>query len=230
MSDLSANFSCIAIETATKHASVAVCNGLQEASVELVDSQQSSREIYKAIATALDETGLRKADVKCIAFGQGPGSFTGVRVAASAAQGLAYALQVPVCRVSTLAALAWNAHIKHGVDSVIACLDARMGEAYVGHYRCKVDAIAAISVDALVHPDSFAIPSEAAGGFAAGDGWGVWPQMLGNDHATEPGMDTDVWPTAIAILQLARFMHSSGDTVSPENALPNYLRDKVTHS
>ena len=118
------SFRCLAIETATSQPSIAVATEEQVCSVVLSDSRNSSRQLYQSINQLLNQAELRPDQLDCVAFGCGPGSFTGVRVAAGAAQALAYANSVPVCRVSTLAALALAGGLEHGELPVAACLDA----------------------------------------------------------------------------------------------------------
>ena len=141
MPESSANtpFRCLAIETATQRGSVAVCDDDAVFTVQLDETTGSSRQIYKAIAAALDRASLQRADLQCIAFGNGPGSFTGVRVATAVAQALAFALSIPVIPVSTLAAIAVEAGRSRGMEPVAVCLDARMGEVYTAVYRFAAD-------------------------------------------------------------------------------------------
>ena len=182
------------------------------------------------VAKLLARLDLEPADLDCVAFGCGPGSFTGVRVAASATQGLAFARGIPVCQVSTLQALAWQglAQYKQTPPTAVAVsLDARMGEAYVGVYDVVAGQPGAASyVDALVKPEDFSLLDTCPHALALGEGWRVFPQLRsGHEGSCEP----DVWPTAIGVLELARRQFAAGDTLAPAAALPNYLRNKVTY-
>ncbi len=219
-------FRCVAVETATARGSVAACDGGRLVVRTLDNSQTSSREIFRTIAGVLDQLALSPGDLDCIAFGCGPGSFTGVRVAASAAQGLAYAQDLPVCRVSSLEALAATALKVRPAPSIAACLDARMGEAFLGvyaldssgHLQCELS-------DMLIDPQRFRLVDDHPGAFAAGAGWEEWPAMLAGHEA---GKDSSVWPEAQAVLEIARDMYARGDVLKAYEALPNYVRDKVT--
>ncbi len=219
-------FRCVAVETATARGSVAACDGGRVVVHVLDNSQTSSREIFRAVAAVLDQLALSPGDLDCIAFGCGPGSFTGVRVAASAAQGLAYAKEIPVCRVSSLEALAATALRVHPASTIAACLDARMGEAFLGvyaqdssgHLQCEL-------TDMLIDPQRFRLVDDHPGAFAAGAGWEEWPAMLAGHEA---GKDGSVWPEAQAVLEIARDMYACGDVLKAYEALPNYVRDKVT--
>ena len=226
-------FRCLAIETATNVCSVAACNGDETAQLQLEDSRSSSRQLYLSLKNVLARVNLVVDDIDCIAFGCGPGSFTGVRVAAAAAQGLAYAQSIPVCRVSTLAALAAVAHRQSGADNIAVNLDARMGEAYVASYRFSKSAVPeAVIVDSLVRPDDPLVSKLAVPGsdwLPAGNGWAVFPEMAaaaGVQIADEPA---EIWPDALALLDFAREQFAAGNCIAADAALPNYLRNKVTY-
>jgi tRNA threonylcarbamoyladenosine biosynthesis protein TsaB len=226
-------FRCLAIETATNVCSVAACNGDETAQLQLEDSRSSSRQLYLSLKDVLARVNLVVDDIDCIAFGCGPGSFTGVRVAAAAAQGLAYAQSVPVCRVSTLAALAAVARRQSGADNIAVNLDARMGEAYVASYRFNNAAVPeAIIADSLIRPDDPLVSKLAVPGsdwLPAGNGWAVFPEMAaaaGVQIAEEP---TEIWPDALAVVDFAREQFAAGTCIAADAALPNYLRNKVTY-
>jgi tRNA threonylcarbamoyladenosine biosynthesis protein TsaB len=219
-------FRCVSLETATAQGSVAACSGEQVAIRKLNDAKTSSREIFGVVAEVLEELELQPGDLDCIAYGCGPGSFTGVRVAASAAQGLAFAQALPVCRVSSLEAMAASVMRQRSVSKVAACLDARMDEAYLGVYstvgngrlQCEFN-------DALINPEEYKLVASYPDAFAAGNGWEIWPAMLtGHDAQT----DFSVWPQAYDVLELARIQFADGLTIAPAQALPNYVRDNVT--
>ena len=219
-------FKCLALETATSHGSVVACHGDQLAVASLADSKTSSREIFGVIERVLTELDLQPAALDCIAYGCGPGSFTGVRVAASAAQGLAYANGLPVCRVSSLEALAASVIDAESVSCVAACLDARMGEAFLGVYSSTEEGeLQCDFSDALINPQEFRLIEHYPAAFAGGNGWDAWPDMLAGHSA---GVNVDVWPEAAGVLQLARKQFAAGIVIDAANALPNYVRDNVT--
>ena len=219
-------FKCVALETATSHGSVAASNGEQLAVRLLGDSKTSSREIFGLIASVLAEVGLQPAELDCIAYGCGPGSFTGVRVAASAAQGLAYANALPVCRVSSLEAMAAGLMREQSVATVAACLDARMGEAFLGVYSNQANGqLQCEFTDALIDPNEFRLADHYPTALAVGNGWAAWPDMLA-EHSAD--VDTSVWPDASVVLELARNQFAAGQVIAAADALPNYVRDNVT--
>lgn len=222
-------FRCVAIETSGSQGSVAACNGERVEQLVLADSRASSRKLYGMLRQVLSNTGLRIAELDCVAFGCGPGSFTGLRVAASAAQALAYSRALPVSRVSSLAALAVAACRQCGSGLIASCSDARMGEAYFGLY--EIDSQGLISQqlpDQLVHPGSFRFGAAPGSVCAAGGGWSAFPELLANHGALVRDRQFGIFPDARAVLQVAKQDFLTGRMVEAREALPNYLRDKVT--
>lgn len=223
-------FRCLALETSAGGGSVAACSGDQAAAVSLPDTQGSSRNIFKAIRNVLAELSLVPGDLDCIAFGCGPGSFTGVRVATSAAQGLAYALQRPVCRVSSLSALAVGAFAAHGPCRIAVCVDARMGEVYTGLYSVMATGeVHALAEDSICAPENYRLQSKESGWLAAGNGWAVYPALHEHNRAFIAATDTMLVPLATGVLQLA-MAQAKADIpwLTASEALPHYVRDKVT--
>jgi len=220
MSDIA----CIAIETSTRKGSVAACiNGRTEQRM-LDEDQTSSRQIYQIINELLHALDARMANFDCIAFGCGPGGFTGLRVATSVAQALAYSVGLPVCRVSTLAGLAAPALADAELAAV--CLDARMGEAYVGIYSKSQSGELIVEMeDCLVNPAEFRLSERAPDAVAVGPGWQEWEVMLEGFHGS---VMSECHPEAAEILQLAKVMYAQGKTVQAAEALPNYVRNTVT--
>ena len=223
-------FACLAVETATDVCTVAAANAGEVFIVELPDPQASVRDIYHSINGVVSQAGLSLAELDCIAFGAGPGSFTGIRVAASVAQSLAFGFNLPVCRVSSLAVLAAGARHRHDVNRVAACIDARKGQAYLGIYQFADDGtISNVIADQLVDPLAYRLDPDRPA-FAAGPGWASYPNFASLQGATIVGSDVTVKPMAADLLMLAQTQFRRGETVDAQSALPNYLRDRVTGS
>jgi tRNA threonylcarbamoyladenosine biosynthesis protein TsaB len=223
-----ADFCCLAVETATDYPSVALVRGSQLAVRAAEGLQTPSRSIYNWVQELLDETGIRLDQLDCLAFGAGPGSFTGVRVAAALAQALGFSRQLPVVPVSTLAALAMGGFRASQGQSVSCCLDARMGQVYFAVYAPDEDqGVRVLREDALLQPEEVSCAGLSSC-FAAGPGWLVYPGL--GDRFVLTGLDAGLRPSAtdVATLAYAKFMR--GQTVVPALALPNYLRDRVTSS
>lgn len=219
----------LALDTATECCSVALL-----ADGGLIDRQQLSgrhhgEHVLPMIEAVLAEAGLVRAQLDGIAVGRGPGGFTGVRLAVSVAQGLAFALDRPVVTVSSLAALAMEAPVDDA--AILAVIDARMGEVYAGAFRPVADGLVeAANEECVAAADALDLPAASAWN-VVGTGWGGYADALGQRltgalrHA-----DAERYPQArhVARLALPRFM--AGDVLAPEQALPVYLRDKVAQT
>ena len=226
MSD--SNFRCLAIESSAGTGSLAVSDGQNLFTDTWSGAAQESRHLYQRVSALLSSAGLALRDLDAIAFGCGPGTFTGLRVTAAAAQSLAFGAALPVVRVSSLAALAAGAWRRHQKAPIAACLDARMGEAYLGLYDIDAqESLVARLADALIQPESFRLP-EVTGIVAAGNGWSACPQLLDNHAARIAVQDFARVPAAKDVLVLAASMFKAGQVTTAEHALPNYLRDQVT--
>ncbi len=227
LQSLPESFACVAIETSTPVSSIAACRAGQVAQAEYGSPGRESRHVYSCVRDVLREVGASLEALDCVAFGCGPGGFTGLRVGAAVAQALAYGAGLPVCRVSSLATLAAAAMRLHRVECVAACVDARMGEAYVGVYRNRGDGLEAEVPDCLVAPDEFRLPLSRAA-FAAGPGWAAYPRMAAAHAPALTATDSEVMPTAEVLLALAAREYRAGNIVPPHEAVPNYVRDRVT--
>jgi len=213
----------LALETSTEYCSVALWldGGVISRCEPAV--QKHSEMLIAMLATLLGEAGFRLRDMDGIAFGKGPGSFTGVRIACGTAQGLAFGASLPVAGICTLEALAEAS----GKEKVIAALDARMGEIYHAAYEKRDGGWAVLSEPCLCKPEG-APPVPGDGWFGMGSGFAMHREALSGRHAGQlEGMDGTAMPqaAAIAVLGAARFAEGRGADVA--EALPLYLRDKV---
>lgn len=214
----------LAFEASTRRLSAALWfeGSLAEKSADVPNG--GSERLLPWAHELLAEAGLHLTQLDGLAFGAGPGGFTGLRLACGVTQGLAFGLDLPVAPVGTLAALA----LESGEDRALACLDARMHEVYVAAYEVAEDGV----VERLA-------PKVGAGGTAplpAGENWcGV-----GDGFTTAHGetlrrrmgarlvsVDAAVYPTAAAVARLAAPLLSRGKGVIAAQALPFYVRDKV---
>lgn len=218
----------LALDTATECCSVALLTAAGVLEDHRLAPRQHAALILPMIEGLLAEAGLTRHALDVIAFGRGPGAFTGLRIAAGVAQGLALGLGRPVVPVSTLAALAQAS----AAQRVLAALDARLGEVYFGYYtRGGDDLVVADAADGLAPPDAIALPTDPAWrGVGIGPGWGAYGEVLGArlGHHIDT-VDADVQPRAGGLARLAAAAHARGEAVSAELALPVYLRDRVTH-
>lgn len=177
----------------------------------------------------LADAELSAGDLDALAFGRGPGSFTGVRIATGAIQGLAFALELPVAAISSLQALAQGVARELEQASVLAGFDARMDEVYWGAYSMTAEGLVEPSVAELVcAPESVPVPDEGEW-FGAGSAWQRYGEQLREmvgDRLT--GMDPERYPHARDVAVLGAAAAARGEVVAAHEALPVYLRDSVT--
>jgi tRNA threonylcarbamoyladenosine biosynthesis protein TsaB len=213
----------LALETSTEYCSVALWrDGELHERCELV-GQKHSGVLMPMLDELLREAGMKLDDMDGIAFGAGPGSFTGVRIACGVAQGLALGADLPVLGICTLQALAQAA----GRDKVIAALDARMAEVYHAAYERRNGEWLAVREPGLCLPQDAPLV-EDGGWFGAGSGFLAHGEQLRERYAANlASIDGQVVPQAGAIAQIAAPLFAAGRGVDAAEALPLYLRDKV---
>lgn len=216
----------LALDTATEACSVALLHDGKITSHYEVIPRLHAQRILPMIQTLLAEAGVALNSVDAIAFGRGPGAFTGVRIAVGVVQGLAFALDRPVLPISNLAVLAQRAFREQGATHVAAAIDARMDEVYWGCYREQAGEMRLLGVEAVLSPEAVHVPAEtdsAATWFGAGTGWGYAPRM-----PVRPAQsDASLLPHAVDLLALAEFAWRRGEALPADEAQPVYLRDKV---
>lgn len=213
----------LALDTATE-----VCTVALWADGSVLERNESggkhAEHLLPMVHALLAEAGLALKQLDCIAFGRGPGSFTGLRIGAGVTQGLAFGADLPVIPISSLAALA------QGVDAqrVLAAFDARMQQVYWGAYQRGTDGLVSpLLPETVVDPVAAPLPS-GQGWIIAGSGWDVYKNIL-QPRLSAAGANglTEIIPQArhVAALALSRF--KAGDVVAPELAVPVYIRDDV---
>jgi tRNA threonylcarbamoyladenosine biosynthesis protein TsaB len=212
----------LAFETATRHLSVALWQdgALIERAEEIPNG--GSEHLLPWVHELLAEAGLALAQIDGIAFGAGPGGFTGLRLACGVAQGLAYGLDLPVMPVSTLEALA----LASGERDVWTCLDARMNEVYSAAYRIDGETVTQLMTPVCMPPAVVPAPT-FAGGWGVGDGFAAYGPLLKAQKPDLTGVRADVFPTAAAVLRIAVPAFAHGTGVEAALAQPIYVRDKV---
>jgi len=213
----------LAFDTSTEYLSLALMNGDEIFTFVLNAGQTHSQILLPQIQALLNEAGLSLKDLQGIAFGGGPGSFTGVRIAAGVAQGLGFGANLPVVSVCTLLALAEAS----GAEKVIACLDARMGEVYHAAYERIAGEWKAVIKPGLYKPE--AAPAILGVGWTgAGSGWHTYTEQLSAVYAKQlQSMQPQLLPTANAILRLAQPVFVNGDARPASEAIPIYIRNRV---
>jgi tRNA threonylcarbamoyladenosine biosynthesis protein TsaB len=214
----------LAIETATECCSVALLAGDRLIARSEFAPRRHAELLLPMCDQVLAEAGLARAAIDALAVGRGPGAFTGVRLAVSAAQGIALALDVPVVPVSTLAALALQAPDDEA--NVLAVIDARMGEIYAGLYRRDDDGVTLVGEETVGRAEALAI--DAAPLAVIGSGWTSYRDAIVAALGTPPHWaEGERYPQALDIARLAAPIAKAGGGVPAEQVLPVYLRDKV---
>ena len=213
----------LAIETSSELASCALLNGAAVHARASNGVRTHSQAILPMVQELLAEAGIALKDCDAIAFGAGPGSFTGVRTACGIAQGLAYGAALPVIPLITLAAMALACRADNGASEVLAILDARMGEVYWAQYRYADGAWLTVCEPALCPPEAVA-PVAVAGLRACGNGLSAYPDALA---AFAEGALPALMPHARELALLAQGAFERGETVDAAAAQPLYLRNKI---
>jgi len=218
----------LALDTATEACSAALyIDGEINAKFQLAPREHTQL-ILKMIEDLLAEADMTVASMDAIAFGRGPGSFSGVRIATGVTHGLAFAADLPVIPISTLASIAQSTYTKHHTENVLAGIDARMGEIYWGCYQLadyglmKLTGIEQVSTAELMQlPDD----KQWCG---SGSAWKGYPDQLKQKFGNllNPILQ-DYLPHSTSMVQLAAHEFAEGRTVEASQAQPVYLRNDV---
>jgi len=214
----------LALDTSTEWLTVAAGDGIAwHVRAEHARSTNSER-VLPVVDAVLADAGWTLRDLDGIAFGAGPGTFTGVRIACSIAQGLAFGADLPVVAVGTLAALAQAAWRERNVKRVVACLDARMREVYVAAYIREEDHWHTTLEPVVLKPDDVRLPP-GNDWHGEGDGYAAYPQLAA--LAGLASVNATAVPDARAVAELALPELAAGRGVAPEDARPLYVRHRV---
>jgi tRNA threonylcarbamoyladenosine biosynthesis protein TsaB len=216
----------LALDTATERMVVAVVAGERAWCAVEDGGARASLRLLPLAFELLQAAGLAPAQLDAIAFGRGPGAFTGLRTACSVAQGLALGLDRPVLPIDSLALVAEAARRRHGTDTLWVTMDARMNEVYAGAYRFVQGRWQADVTPALFTlPALHAAWSDAPPTAVAGSALAAFGARLHTGSAQRLDDDHDARVQALAALSRAGWAH--GEAVDAAQALPLYLRDKV---
>lgn len=216
----------LALDTSTDACSVALMHAGQIDEDFRIIPRQHTQQLLPMVKAMLQKHQLRVQDLDAIAFGRGPGSFAGIRIATGVAQGLAFGAELPMLPVSTLEAMALSAH-QAGAEHVIAALDARMDEVYWAAYHFAQGLPVQVAPERVDAPVSLSCPDTALQWQGVGSGWCYQASMPASVQEAVVSIQQDIYPTAAAIATLALRDFQAGKTVAPEQALPVYLRDDV---
>jgi len=219
----------LAIETATEACSVAIyCDGGITHRYELAPRKHTQL-ILPMMDDVLNEAGVARNALDAIAFGRGPGAFTGLRIAVGIAQGLALALDKPLIGISTLAAMAQQVVDMQGVNDLmlLPAIDARMNEVYWGCYQC-IDGEASIQGEESVSSPEILLQQDKSETIVLGSGWEAYhAPVLDNPPEWIKQSVADVYPNAYYIAKLAATAYQRGELLDAADAEPVYLRNNV---
>jgi len=216
----------LALDTSTECCSVALLlDGEVRLRAEMTERSHAEL-VLPMIEGLLEEAKLGLADLDGLAFGRGPGAFTGLRIASGVVQGLAYGASLPVAPVSSLAAVAEQVPAGAG-EHVLVCNDARMGEVYWGRYRREPDgSITVVTQESVAPPDRVGVDSATAR-HAAGNALGRYPALRERLEAAGLQLHDNLFPRADAVARLGARILAAGQGVAADQALPLYVRDDV---
>jgi tRNA threonylcarbamoyladenosine biosynthesis protein TsaB len=214
----------LALDTSTEYCSVALWRDGEIDARETLAGQRHSEMLLGMVDALLKRHALTLRGLDGIAFGAGPGSFTGLRIACGVAQGLAFGAALPVVGVSTLNALAESA----GGPRVVCCLDARMGQVYHAAYERDGPAWSTVHAPGLSAPGDVPLLPGVSSWAGSGSGFKAHREALERRHAGRlSAIMPDVYPHARAVARLAVSEFEQGLAVAAEAAHPVYIRDKV---
>lgn len=217
----------LAIDTATEACSAALyIDGACIQRYEIAPRRHAEL-ILPMCDALLQEAGVELKELDSLAFGRGPGAFTGLRIAAGVIQGMAWANELPVVPVSSLAALAYGAWRERAQGKLMAATDARMQEVYWGCYECSEGEAVLIGEEQVCAPQQSILPI-GDDWFGIGSAWSAYETEL-TQHTGKQcrEYDAEAFAQAQDIAILAATAVSRGETVSAEQALPVYVRNDV---
>ncbi len=227
----------LAIDTATEYCSVAFSNGIEQTSYGEEAPRQHANLILPLVQKTLTAAKTTLTELDGIVIGAGPGSFTGVRIAAGIGQGLAFSQNLPVVGVSSLQALAQQAYRKQGATHVIAAIDARMGEVYFGAYELVQGLMQPLVEDLVGAPEQMLLPANPAAQqwHCVGTGFASYPALIEllMQTASEPvpqllDLPEVRLPHAQDMLAIGREQFTAGEGVAAEQFEVHYVRNEVT--
>ena len=230
----------LAIDCSTERLSLALADGDQRWTHEGAGGAQASAALIPAIMGLLDEAQLSLKELDAIAFGRGPGAFTGLRTACAVAQGLALGANLRVLPISS------NPSLPEGVQRstpslreakrrsnpqscrVLSVLDARMGQVYAAAYEDGPDGWRCLQAPSLSQPEALVLPEawQEQGFVLASNAHATYQEAFAST-LSQGGVAIEAWPQAVALLTVAAQALARRESVSPAEALPLYVRDKV---
>ncbi|PCJ31038.1 MAG: tRNA (adenosine(37)-N6)-threonylcarbamoyltransferase complex dimerization subunit type 1 TsaB [Gammaproteobacteria bacterium] len=217
----------LALDTCTEYCSTALIFQGQVYKKSEITSRGHSDLILGMMDDVFKQAGASISDVDALAFGRGPGSFTGVRVGVGVTQGIAFAREIPVIPISSLAAVAQHAADELNVEYIAVAMDARMGEVYAAHFQCIEGIVRLLDDEQVCPPEKFK-PVSKQSWVGVGTGWNVYNDILSQNFTDNlSSVHADYFPHSTSILKLATIEAEAGRLLPAEQAMPVYLRNNV---
>lgn len=219
----------LALDTSTENCSVALMVNGQTYVRSEIAPRDHTKKILPMVDEVLKEAGISLNDLDALAFGRGPGSFTGVRIGIGIAQGLAFGADLPMIGISTLAAMAQGTYRVNGHTNVACAIDARMSEVYWGRFTRQDDGNWGVADSECVIPPAELVEHTQSDSLIwghSGTGWDAYSDEF-SGLALQLEKSDVLFPEAQDIAFLAQYEWENGNTVQAEEASPVYLRDKV---
>jgi len=213
----------LALETSTNACSVALQNKDEVTYLHKIAPMQHTKLILPMIHELLNSASLTLDQLDAIAYGRGPGSFTGIRIASSVAQGLGFAANKPLIPLSSLTIYAQTAYLEKHYESVLVAVDARMGQIYWAQYEAASGIMKLCGEESVCAPhEVYPVALKLWQGI--GDAWEVYYDQLVKALGDKPNSIQNIFPNAKAMLPLARIKFETGECVDASVAIPVYLR------
>ena len=223
----------LAIDTSSLACSVAVQVGDKILERHEEQAREHTRLLLPMIGALLNEATIRCDELDAIVLGNGPGSFIGMRIAASVAQGLAHGGNTRVAPASSLAAVAAEVLSTSDATEVVVAQDAHMSEVYLGAFRRAANSLPEPIIDERLHSQTPIDELDEAGAgarVAAGFGWQRYPALLSANEDRIGNTSAVLYPRARFLLPLGSLLVERGEALAPQDIVPAYLRSKVAET
>jgi len=220
----------LAIDTSSEACSVALLDGDSVSEQHRIEARAHTRILLPMIRQLLGERGLRPVDLQGVVLGNGPGSFIGMRISASVAQGICFAAGLPMVPVSSLAAVAAEAMQGEPGEKIAVAQDARMDEVYFATYLRDDAGLPALAGSEAIVPVGGRELLQGSGWLAAGAGWERYPALASSCGDALAGFSRVLHPRARYLLRLGTRAMQSGKSIDASQLQPAYLRMKVAEA
>lgn len=216
----------LAIDTSSDACSVAVLVGEKVFETHVVEPREHTKILVPMIEELLQQADAAVPDLDAVILGNGPGSFIGMRIGASVAQGICHGAGLQIVPVSSLAAIAAEAIDAHGADNILVAQDARMHEVYLGRFHADAERLPVVDDEEVICGiGPLAVPDGKY--VAAGAGWNKYPDLLAQNSSLIAATADLNYPRARYLLQLGARSKQAGHAIPPGALVPAYIRSKV---